>query len=173
MSRDINKLHPKLAAKVTPFIEGCKERGIDVIITCTDRTYKTQVALYAQGRQPLEEVNTLRRIARMGPINSKQNKKRVTWTLASRHIPRLDDSDPKNDMATAFDYCVTNKGKAVWDVKASLDDDEIPDYLECAEVAKELGLEAGGFWKKPDFPHIQLYYKDIDIILPEFDCNGI
>lgn len=164
MSRDINKLHPKLKAKVQPFIEGCKARGIDVIITCTDRDYQTQVALYAQGRQSLDEVNKLRKIAGMVGITDAQNKKRITWTLASRHIPRLDDTDPKNDYPTAFDYAVVKNGKAIWDVKASLDGDDIPDYLECAEVAKDLGLEAGAFWKKPskpDYPHIQLFYKDI------------
>jgi len=85
----------------------------------------------------------------------------VTWTLASRHIPRLDDSDPKNDYPTAFDYAIIKNGKAIWDVKVSLDDDDIPDYLECSNVAKELGLESGAFWKKPDYPHVQLFYKDI------------
>lgn len=162
MSRDINNLHPKLRPLVPIFIKKCKEAGVEVIITCTDRPFTTQVALYAQGRQPLHEVNRLRKIAGISPINEKQNKRKVTWTLASRHIPRLDDKDPKNDWATAFDFAVIKNGKAIWDVKASLDNDEIPDYLECANIAKQLGLESGAFWKKPDYPHVQLYYKDID-----------
>jgi len=71
MSRDINKLHPKLKVLVPTFIEKCKEKGIDVIITCTDRSYKVQVSLYAQGRQPLEEVNKLRKIAGIREITEK------------------------------------------------------------------------------------------------------
>jgi len=161
MSRDINKLHPKLKNKVQPFIEGCKARGIDVIITCTGRDFKEQVALYAQGRQPLNEVNRLRKIVGWAGLTEAQNKKRVTWTLASRHIINLDDNDRKNDKATAFDFAIVKNGKAVWDVKADIDTDGVADYLECAKVAQSLGLESGAFWKKADFPHVQLFHKDI------------
>jgi len=161
MSRDINKLHPKLKNKVQPFIEGCKARGIDVIITCTGREFKEQVALYAQGRQPLNEVNRLRKIVGWAGLTEAQNKKRVTWTLASRHIINLDDNDRKNDKATAFDFAIVKNGKAVWDVKADIDTDGVADYLECAKVAQSLGLESGAFWKKADFPHVQLFQKDI------------
>ena len=161
MSRDINKLHLKLKDKVQPFIDGCKEKGIDVIITCTSRDFKDQVALYSQGRQPLAETNRLRKLANMSEITDSQNKKKVTWTLASRHIINLDDDVQSNNLATAFDYAVVKNGKAIWDVKASLDGDDIPDYLECANVAKELGLECGAFWKKADYPHVQLFLKDI------------
>lgn len=161
MSRDINLLHAKLKAKIQPFIDGCKAKGIDVIITCTSRDFKEQVALFAQGRQPLAETNRLRKMAGMVGITEQQNKARVTWTLASRHIINLDDDITSNNLSTAFDYAVMKNGKAIWDVKASLDGDDIPDYLECANVAKELGLEAGAFWKKSDFPHVQLFSKDI------------
>lgn len=161
MARDLNLLHPKLKELVPQFISGCKAEGVEVIITCTGRDYAEQVALYAQGRQSLEEVNILRKAARMQPITIKQNKYKVTWTLASRHIIRLDDTDTKNDYATAFDYAIVKDGKPLWDVKVSVDDDDIPDYLECARVAKKLGLEAGGFWRNPDYPHVQLYLKDL------------
>ncbi len=161
MSRDLNLLHPRLKAVVQLFVDGCKAKGIDVIITCTGRSFKTQVALYAQGRQPLNEVNRLRKIAGIRSITAKANKKRVTWTLASRHIINLDDNKDGNDYATAFDYAVVKNGKAIWNVKASLDGDDIPDYLECANVAKDLGLESGAFWKKPDYPHVQLFKEDI------------
>lgn len=161
MSRDLNLLHPRLKAKIQPFIDGCKERGIDVGISCTGRMFKEQVALYAQGRQSLEEVNALRKLVNWAGITATQNKVKVTWTMLSRHIINLDDDKKDNDLSTAFDFYVVKNGKAIWDVKASLDGDDIPDYLECAEVARDLGLEAGGFWKKPDFPHIQLFAKDI------------
>lgn len=161
MSRDLNLLHPRLQDIIPTFIQKCKNKGIDVIITCTGRDFKEQIALYAQGRQPLAETNRLRKMVGWVALTELQNSKRVTWTLASRHIINLDDSDIKNDKATAFDFAVVKNGKAIWDVKASLDGDDIPDYLECAEVAKELGLEAGAFWKKADYPHIQLFLKDI------------
>ena len=161
MSRDLNLLHPQLQGLIPIFIQKCKEVGHDVIITCTGRDFKEQVALYAQGRQPLNEVNRLRKIVGWAGLTEAQNKKRVTWTLASRHIINLDDNDRKNDKATAFDFAIVKNGKAVWDVKVSLDGDDIPDYLECAKVAQSLGLESGAFWKKADFPHVQLFHKDI------------
>lgn len=157
MSRDLNLLHPQLQDLVPLFINGCKDKGHKVIITCTGRDFKEQVALYAQGRQPLEEVNRLRKIVKWAGITAQQNKKKVTWTLASRHIINLDDSDIKNDKATAFDFAIIKDGKAIWDVKVDVDKDGVADYLECALVAKKLGLEAGGFWKSPDYPHIQMF----------------
>lgn len=163
MSRDLNLLHPQLQDLVPIFIKKCKEAGHEVVITCTARDFKEQVALYAQGRQPLDEVNLLRKKVGWPGLTASQNKKQVTWTLASRHIINLEDDNKKNDRATAFDFAIIKNGKAVWDVKADVDKDGVADYLECATVAKELGLEAGGFWKKPkpDYPHIQLYAKDI------------
>jgi len=161
MSRDLNLLHPTLQDLVPVFIQKCKEAGHDVIITCTGRDFKEQVALYAQGRQPLGEVNRLRKIVGWAGLTEAQNKKCVTWTLASRHIVNLDDTDKKNDKCTAFDFAVVKNGKAIWDVKADVDKDGVADYLECANVAKALGLESGAFWKNKDYPHVQMFQKDI------------
>lgn len=161
MAKDLNLLHPQLQDLVPVFIQKCKEVGHDVIITCTGRDFKEQVALYAQGRQPLEETNKLRKIAKMQPITAEANKKRVTWTLASRHIINLDDTNKLNDKSTAFDFAIIKNGKAIWDVKADVDADGVSDYLECAKIAQSLGLESGAFWKKADYPHVQMYQKDI------------
>ncbi len=49
-SRNINELHPKVAALCQAFIEACKQQAIDVIITSTYRDHASQAALYAQGR---------------------------------------------------------------------------------------------------------------------------
>lgn len=49
-SRNINDLHSKVAAKCSEFINRCKAKGIDVIITSTYRDIASQNALYAQGR---------------------------------------------------------------------------------------------------------------------------
>lgn len=161
MSRDLNLLHPQLQDLVPVFIQKCKEVGHEVIITCTARDFKEQVALYAQGRQPLNEVNRLRKIVGWVGLTDEQNKKRVTWTLASRHIINLDDTNKQNDKATAFDFAIVKTGKPIWNVKADIDADGVADYLECAKVAQSLGLESGAFWKKADYPHVQLFQKDI------------
>ena len=69
----------------------------------------------------------------------------VTWTHHSRHTER-----------DAFDVCVLKQGKPVWDVKADVDEDDIPDYLELGQIGEAVGFEWGGRWSKPDYPHFQM-----------------
>ena len=49
-SRNIDDLHPKVAAMCRAFLEECKKQGIDIIVTSTYRDHASQDALYAQGR---------------------------------------------------------------------------------------------------------------------------
>jgi hypothetical protein len=52
-SRDINDLSEDCRAKYLLFEKAMTDKGLKFIVTCTARTYNEQVALYAQGRQPL------------------------------------------------------------------------------------------------------------------------
>ena len=61
--RDIDRLKPELAKRTRDFLAELKKRGIAVIVLETDRTVDTQLAYYAQGRKPLEDVNALRKKA--------------------------------------------------------------------------------------------------------------
>lgn len=49
-SRDIDMLHPKVAAMCRKHIGLCADRGIDLLITSTYRDAESQNALYEQGR---------------------------------------------------------------------------------------------------------------------------
>lgn len=49
-SRNLDALHPVVAAKVRKFIEACHAEGIDLLVTSTFRDMESQAALYAQGR---------------------------------------------------------------------------------------------------------------------------
>lgn len=71
--------------------------------------------------------------------------RKVTWTLKSRHID-----------GEAFDIAVCKTGVPQWDGKCDVDEDGIPDYTEAGQIGESLGLEWGGRWKSPDFPHFQL-----------------
>ena len=155
-SRNLDDLIPELKEKAVQHQQRCKEAGIDIIFTCTARTTKEQIALYAQGRQGLDEVNELRRIAKMPPITEDANKRAVTWTLNSKHLIDLDDANPDNDKARAYDIAVVKDGKAVWDVKISLNENDIPDYEEAARIGEGLGIKAGARFKNPDFPHFEM-----------------
>lgn len=161
-SRNIDDLIPPLQILFHQFRIGMDEKNIDFIVTSTVRTLAEQKALYAQGREPLDVVNNLRAQAGLPSITNLQNKKRVTWTMNSRHLA-LQPNDPLctkypewAGKGCAFDIVILKNGKAVWDVKADIDQDNIPDYEEAASCGEYLGLIAGARFKpSPDYPHFE------------------
>lgn len=73
----------------------------------------------------------------------------VTWVKHSKHNDRK-----------AFDIAILKMGVPVWDVKISVDGDDIPDYEEAGQIGMEIGLTWGGSWKKKDYCHFELNEKD-------------
>lgn len=71
--------------------------------------------------------------------------RKVTWTRNSRHTSRK-----------AFDIAIIRDGKVCWDIKADVNENEIPDYTEAGRIGESVGLVWGGNWKTPDYPHFQL-----------------
>jgi peptidoglycan L-alanyl-D-glutamate endopeptidase CwlK len=154
---DIGYLDPRMAKDIPEFMRKIAYADLNIRITCTARLMRCQVALYAQGRQSVTEINRLRQLARMNAIGAVEAKKIITWTLFSKHLVNYDDTDPNNDYSQAFDFVVLSGKQAIWDVKASVNKNKIPDYEEVGEIAESFGWEWGGRWKKsPDYPHIQL-----------------
>jgi len=149
-SRDINLLNKTTRDKFLLFREKMTARDLPFIVTCTARTDLEQLALYAQGRVSLLTVNRVRHLAGLPQITDEANRRSVTWTLNSRHI--VHENRP---LADAFDIALTSSGRVHWDVKADVNDDEIPDYLEAAQIARECGLMPGADFKTPDWCHFQ------------------
>lgn len=162
MSRDLNKAIPRMKNFAIQLIGRAKEElGLIVIITDVDRLYEVQMALYAQGRQSLTEVNLLRKRAGLSPIAHTENKK-VTWTMASRHIINLTNDNPEDDLSYAIDFGILDKnGKYVGGVKADINNDNKSDYVQLGGLAKKVdsGITWGGDWKSKDYPHYE-YSKD-------------
>lgn len=132
------------------FKEGCAKVGHIVIITSVDRSMDEQTALWYQGRHTLTETNEKRRIAGMVAITEEQNKRCVTWTMNSKHIP-----DSVTGKSHAFDFAIVKDGKVCWSLKVDVDADGIADYDECAKVGEVLGLRSGRTFKNPDYPHLE------------------
>ena len=149
-------LDPRMRKDFETFMERVREKKIKIKITCTARLYQCQVALYAQGRQPLDEINKLRSLIGMRKIGDEEAKNKVTWTLVSKHLVNFDDSNPDNDYSQAFDFVIMNRAKAIWSPKVDTNRDKIPDYEQVGKIAESLGWVWGGRWKKKDLPHIQL-----------------
>jgi hypothetical protein len=157
MSRNYNNFEkPEL---ISLFISECEKIGHKVIITCVDRDHKEQYAYFLQGREPLHIVNQFRKFAGLYPIDREENKRIITWTLNSEHIVNLEDNLKDNDKSRAIDFAILKPGSKQidWNVKADVNKNNIPDYLECALVGEKIGFYSGGrFNKNKDYPHLQL-----------------
>jgi hypothetical protein len=131
-----------------------KKIGITILITQTSRLAKEQLAYWMRGRKPYAEVVNYYKSASLIPPTKEENKVKITWTLNSKHIVDLDDNNPNNDLAKAFDFVVLDKnGKAVWKDKADINADNLPDYRQVGEIAERLGVKWGGRFGDP--PHVE------------------
>ncbi|MBI4621058.1 MAG: M15 family metallopeptidase [Desulfobacterales bacterium] len=162
-SRKIEDCVPELQEKYWLFKEKMDNAGIPFILTCTARTIREQMALYAQGRESLDHVNALRKIAGLGSIPHDRNVFKVTWTLKSNHIIDLDDGKPDNDKARAFDIVILGgKRQPTWDIKTDVNENEITDYEEAGKIGESVSLKWGGRFKnskgqsRPDYPHFEV-----------------
>jgi peptidoglycan L-alanyl-D-glutamate endopeptidase CwlK len=138
------KVHPLLHERTEKLIVLIYQRyGLSFGAFMGLRTMAQQAALYAQGREPLADVNELRAVAGYSAISATDNKDTVTDLRFGFHnvglaIDLVEDGDP-------------NQAGIQWSWKKNLD------YLKIGKCAKEVGLEWGGFWKSfKDYPHVQL-----------------
>jgi hypothetical protein len=155
-TRDLDFLHPDMLGVLPRFRNEIEKAKISMIITCTARLMKCQVALYAQGRQSIEEINRLRKFAGMAPIDLKEAKKKVTWTLTSKHLVDFDNDIETDNYSHAFDFAIINGKNIDYNIKADINKNKIPEYEEVGIIAEKCGLVWGGRWKTPDYPHIQM-----------------
>ena len=145
-SRKLSDLHPLVRTKAQDLLETLSLAGIDVIVTCTLRTKEEQAALYAQGRQPADEINRLRKRAGLASITSPQ-----TYLIVTNARP----GESWHQYGLAFDLCPIEAGKCVWDTSAKA-------WQKVGSAGVKQGLEWGGTWNKKDFPHFQ-YTGGLDI----------
>jgi len=155
-SRDIKDCCPELQEKYLDFFNKMEFAGITFALTSTSRNIVEQMALFVQGRLDFLDVNRFRWIANLPMLKDPGENKIVTWTLKSEHVTNLFDPDLNNDCSRAFDIAILKEGKITWDLKVSVNKNEIPDYEEAGVIGEQCGLVWGGRWKKPDYPHFQL-----------------
>lgn len=154
MSRSLELLHPAVKQAALKLKQLAKDHlGLQLIFTQTLRTAEEQVALYAQGRLSLEEVNQLRIDANMSPIKASDNKivtKAKTVT------------DSFHGYGLAFDIAITDlTGKKIkWDKTSDWNDDGVDDWSQVGRLTSQIdGLEWGGNWTSmPDAPHYQMRF---------------
>lgn len=179
MSRKLDDLTPECQTKFAIFSAKMAEAGLPFMVTCTGRDLVEQLALWSQGRMNLSVTNNLRVLAGLYQLSAEENIRKVTWTFYSRHIILKDivkadkaiqilksfGADVPDDLieklsnrksSNAVDIAIMKDGKPTWNLKVSVNDNDIPDYKEAGMLAKKAGFEWGGDWDKPDYPHLQL-----------------
>jgi len=149
MSRKIIDLNPDAKAKFLVFSGLMAEAQLPFILTCTLRTQEEHDALWAQGRDPLWEVNELRSKVGLASIAEEQNKE-VTWTRYSRHFP------DETGKSRAWDIAICKGKMPTWNIKCDVDADGIPDYIEAAKIGRKLGLRCGADFSKKDYVHFEV-----------------
>jgi peptidoglycan L-alanyl-D-glutamate endopeptidase CwlK len=146
INRSIDALQKPLAEAVRRFMDRCREINFPVVIIETDRSQAVQNAYYAQGREPLDAVNSLRKIAGLYLLIERENTV-VTNARVSNHTG-----------GNAVDICPEIHGKPGcprWNAPQ-----EVWDRM--GKIAEECGLDwcAGGYgqtWGKGwDNPHCEL-----------------
>lgn len=110
-----------------------ESKGIRFVCTSTLRLLDEQVALYAQGRQPLEAVNALRAKAKMYMLAPKENTYTVTNCDGVVKKSRHQDGG-------ALDVVPAENGKPVWPK------DTDPRWRQIAEVMVKHGFRWGMDW---------------------------
>jgi hypothetical protein len=141
MSRDINKATAYMQWFWHQLYTAVKlELGLIIFLLDVDRDWKVQRAYYAQGRDPLHIVNALRKEAGLPTITAKQNEKKITWTMKSKHITNLDNQALYDNYSRAIDIGLKDKdGRYVGDSQADLNKDNKKDYQQIGEIGERIG----------------------------------
>jgi len=150
MSKNIEDLAEDVRAHAWAFVTTLTAKGIPHVVTSTLRTEAEQMALYAQGRDPLPTVNMLRSAAGLSPIGSAENGYTVTNADGVKY-------KSNHQGGRALDVVPSNEqGNPVW---PAADD---PRWTLIAATGKEQGFKWGGDWTKardgidPDLPHYEM-----------------
>ncbi|MFC2947847.1 M15 family metallopeptidase [Virgibacillus sediminis] len=126
-----DNLHPVVEEKTNILIDQAKEKGIHVVITDTVRSKEKQDQLYAQGR-----------------------------TSDGNIVTNARGGESYHNYGLAVDYALSDdNGNLIWDIYYDGNGNGKSDWLEVAEIAKDLGFTWGGDWDNfPDYPHLQMEF---------------
>jgi len=150
MSKALADLLPNVQDKATAALADLKARGIPYAVTYTIRTYAEQAALYAQGRQDLLTVNSLRDAAGLPRIGQTENAYVVTQCDGKRKAEGGKGRSP-HQLGTALDVVPLGDTGPIWPPASD------PRWAQIAQSFKTNGFEWGGDWADfPDLPHYQI-----------------
>jgi hypothetical protein len=140
--KDIESLRIDFQESALHIIEKFRQKSVSYSILETFREQGIQNCYYAQGREPLNVVNNLRKENGLYLLSESENKRIITQTKTSNHTKGI-----------AIDIVpIYKSGKVIWDYNN-------PVWLQISTIAKELKDEVswGGFWTSfIDMPHWEM-----------------
>lgn len=124
----LSKLHPKVRDEATALVKKAWSQGLRMRVTHGLRSMDEQQKLYNKGRTT------------PGAI--------VTYAKPGRSY---------HNYGLALDFCLLNDaGKAIFWIKADLNNDRRADWSQIVDIFKAAGWEWGGNFKQlKDYPHLQ------------------
>ena len=131
-------LHPVFAAKVRKTLEECEIVGDRFRITQSLRSLEAQQAIYMQGRHPLGIVNEFRVSIGFPPITEKEN----------RIVTGAPPGYSFHNFGLAADVCYATG-------KPYSDNGRQVTWEGFGSLAQAHELTWGGWWKRPDRPHVE------------------
>lgn len=105
MSRKLTDLKPEVQRMAAQWLALCEERGLDVLVTQTRRSFEEQEKLYAQGR-----------------------------TIPGKIVTNARPGDSYHNFDCAIDFVPMRHGKPVWEASATDDRKLWFDIGSCAEA---------------------------------------
>lgn len=124
------ELHPLVAEAKEELLQRASDRDINVVITEGYRSPERQDELYARGR-----------------------------TSGGDIVTHASAGESYHNYGLAIDYAIETEDGLVWDVETDFNGSGEPDWLEVAEIAKDIGFEWGGDWTNfRDYPHLQMTF---------------
>lgn len=144
LNADLAKVYTEAKARYIAAHPG----GLKPRLGETSRPAAVQNAYYAQGRQPLAEINRLRHIAGLPPVGSVEASRKITNAKAGQ--------SPHGFLPSrAFDVQMVKPDGAIdWDEAAYI---AFAGYVKLAANLLGVAISQGAYWKSfPDFPHTEL-----------------
>ena len=137
----IAQLAPQVQDKANTMAQMLTQAGIDVEVTQGLRTMAEQRAYYAQGREPVNQVNALRFAVGLAPIMEAEN------TVVTQAAP----GESYHEYGLCLDVAPFDlQGRPDWNVAH-------PSWAKIIAVGESVGFTSGSCWpgKKQDDPHFQ------------------
>lgn len=154
MAVNLDGLDNAFRSKLEELIISLKSLGIEMRPCAALRTPQQQAVLWRQSRSREEVAAAIQRL-RDGGANFLAE---VMETVGPQHGPPVTNALPGlgwHQWGEAADCFWAVNGAAEWSSSRVIDG--INGYKVYAAKAKEIGLEAGGFWSSiKDWPHVQL-----------------